>query len=36
MTVCIPGSIVILTTVGVLKVEAEEWGGVRISMDTFV
>ena len=36
MTFCIPGSILTLTTGGVFKVEAEEWGGVRISVDTFV
>ena len=36
MTVCIPGSILTLTRGGVLKVEAEEWGGVRKSVDPFV
>jgi hypothetical protein len=36
MTMCILGSILILTKGGVLKVEAEEWGGVRNSVDTFV
>jgi hypothetical protein len=36
MTVCIPGSILTLTRGRVLKVETEEWGGVRNSMDTFV
>ena len=36
MTLYIPGSILTLTTGGVFKVEAEEWGGVRISVDAFV
>ena len=36
MTFCIPGSILILTTGGVFKVEAEEWGGVQIFVDTFM
>jgi hypothetical protein len=36
MTVCIPGSILTLTTEGVFKVEEEEWGGVRILVDAFV
>ena len=36
MTVCILGSILPLTTGGMFKVEAEEWGGVRMSVDTFV
>ena len=36
MIVCIPGSILTLTTGGVFKVEEEEWGGVWITMDTFV
>ena len=36
MTVCIPGSILTLTTEGVFKVEEEEWGGVRISVDTLM
>ena len=36
MTVCIPGSILIVTSGGVFKVEAKEWGGVWISVDTFV
>ena len=36
MTVCIPGSILNLTRGGVLKVEAEERGGVRNSVDTLV
>ena len=34
MTVCIPGSILTLTTRGVFKVEEEIWGGVTISVDT--
>ena len=34
MTVYIPGSILTLTTGGVFKVEKEEWGGVRISVNT--
>ena len=36
MTVCIPDSILTLTTGGVFKVEDEEWRRVRISVDTFV
>ena len=36
MTECIPGSILTSTRGGVLKVEADEWRGVRNSMDTFV
>jgi hypothetical protein len=36
MTVYIPGLILILTRGGVLKVEAEKWGGIRNSVDTFV
>jgi hypothetical protein len=36
MTICIPGSILTLTRGGMLKVEAEEWGGVRNSVDAFV
>ena len=36
MTVCVPGSVLTLTKGGVLKVEAEEWGGVRNSVDTFL
>ena len=36
MTLCIPGSILTLTTEGVFKMEAKEWGGVWISVDTFV
>ena len=36
MTFCIPCSILTLTTGGVFKVEAEEWGGVRIFVDTFM
>ena len=36
MTECIPGSILTSMRGGVLKVEAEEWRGVRNSMDTFV
>ena len=32
----IPGSMLTLTTGEVFKVKAEEWGGVRISVDTFV
>ena len=36
MTVYIPGSILTLTTRGVFKMEAEEWGGIRIFVDAFV
>jgi hypothetical protein len=36
MTWSILGSILTLTRGGVWKVEAEEWGGVRNCMDTFV
>ena len=36
MTMCILGSIFTWTTEGVFKVEGEEWGGVRIFVDTFV
>ena len=36
MTEWIPGSILTLTRGGVLKVEAEEWGGVRNCVDTFM
>jgi hypothetical protein len=36
MTVGISGSIFTLTTGEVFKVEAKEWGGVRISVNTFV
>ena len=35
MTMCIPGSILTLTMGGVFKVEEDEWGGVRIFVDTF-
>ena len=34
--VCIPCSILTLIMEKVFKVEKEEWGGVRISVDTFV
>ena len=36
MILCIPGSILTWTTGGVIKVEAEEWGGLQISVNTFV
>lgn len=36
MTEWIPGSILTLTRGGVLKVEAEEWGGVRNTVETFM
>jgi hypothetical protein len=36
MTMYIPCSILTLTMGRVLKVEAEEWGGVQNSVDTFV
>jgi hypothetical protein len=36
MTVCIPGSILTLTTRHVFEMEAREWGGIRISVDTFM
>ena len=36
MTVCTLGSILTLTMGGVIKMEADEWGRVRILVDTFV
>jgi hypothetical protein len=36
MAVCIPGSILTLTRGGVLKMEVEEWGEVRNSVEAFV
>ena len=36
MTVCILGSSLTLTTGGMFKMEADEWGGVWMSVDTFV
>ena len=36
MTECMPGSILTSTRGGVLKVEAEDWRGVRNSMGTLV
>jgi hypothetical protein len=36
MTMYNPGSILTLTTGGVFKMEAGEWGGVQISVDTFM
>ena len=36
MTVCILGSILTLITGGLFKVEEEDWGGVRISVESCV
>lgn len=36
VTMYIPGSILTLTTGGISKVEAMEWGGVRIFVNTFM